>query len=60
MVSLFLMLIGVGISCRILYYIASYLYGLIFLLSFTCNYVVSVRKGFLFLLVFGVGCVIIL
>ena len=26
---------------------------LICLLSFTCNYVVSVRRGFLFLLVFG-------
>ena len=31
---------------------------LICLLSFTCtcNYVVSVRRGFLFLLVLGVGC----
>ena len=27
----------------------------IFLLSFTCNYVVSVRRGFLFLLVLGIG-----
>ena len=34
--------------------------GLIFLLSFTCNYVVSVRRGFLFLLVLGVGGVILL
>ena len=33
---------------------------LIFLLSFTCNYVVSVRRGFLFLLVLGIGCVILL
>ena len=31
-----------------------------FLLSFTCYYVVSVRKGFLFLLVLGIGCVILL
>ena len=30
---------------------------LICLLSFTCNYVVSVRRGFLFLLVLGMGCV---
>ena len=30
---------------------------LICLLSFTCNYVVSVRRGFLFLLVLGKGCV---
>ena len=28
------------------------------LLSFTCNYVVSVRRGFFFLLVLGTGCVI--
>ena len=37
---------------------------LIFLLSFSCNYEymyeVSVRRGFLFLLVFGMGCVILL
>ena len=32
---------------------------LICLLSFTCNYVVSVRRGFLFLLVFVMGCVIL-
>ena len=30
---------------------------LICLLSFTCNYVVSFRGGFLFLLVLGIGCV---
>ena len=30
---------------------------LICLLSFTCNYVVSVREGFLFLLVLGMNCV---
>ena len=29
---------------------------LICLLSFTCNYVVFVRRGFLFLLVLGMGC----
>ena len=47
------MLIGVGVSCRILYSIVSYFYvscsisntsvgeeRVIFLLSFTCNYVV--------------------
>ena len=32
---------------------------LICLLSFTCNYVASVRRGFLFLLVLGVGCFIL-
>ena len=29
-----------------------------FLLYFPCNYVVSVRRGFVFLLVLGKGCVI--
>ena len=29
-------------------------------LSFTCNYLVSVRRDFLFLLVLGLGCVILL
>ena len=33
---------------------------IIFLLSFTCNYVVSVKRGFLFLLVLGISCVILL
>ena len=33
---------------------------LICLLLFTCNYVVSVWGGFLFLRVLGVGCVILL
>ena len=28
------------------------------LLLFTCNFLVSVRSGFLFLLVFGMGCVV--
>ena len=32
----------------------------IFLLSFTSNYVVSVRRDFLFFLVLGIGCVILL
>ena len=31
---------------------------LIFLQSFSCNYVVSVWIGFLFLWVLGIGCVI--
>ena len=63
------MLFGVGVSCRILYSIVCYLYvscssliasvggELICLLSFTGNYVVSVRRGFL--LVLGMGCVIL-
>ena len=33
---------------------------LICLLSFTCKYVVSVRRGFLFLWVLGMGSVILL
>ena len=33
---------------------------LIFLLSFSCNYVDSVRRGLFFLLVLGMGCVILL
>ena len=33
---------------------------LFFLLSFTCNYVVSVQKHFLFILVLGMGFVILL
>ena len=33
---------------------------LICLLSFTCNYVVSFRRGVLFLSVLGMGCVIVL
>ena len=58
------MLFVVGVSCRIRYSIVSYLYvscsGLGRGLSFTYNYVVSVRKGFLFLWVLGMGCVILL
>ena len=75
------MLFGVGVLCRILYSIISYLYvccsgsitsvgeerererererEIISLLSFTCNYVVSVCRGFLFLFVLGMGCVIL-
>ena len=33
---------------------------LICMLSFTCNYVVSVQRGFLYLLVLGIGYVILL
>ena len=67
------MLIGEGVSCHISYSILSYLYlsfsGLItsvgeeralFLPSFTCKYVVFVRRGLLFLLVLGIDCVILL
>ena len=67
------MLFGVGVSCRILYSFVSYLYvscsgsitsvgkgDLICLLLVTCNYVVSVRGGFLFLWMLGMGCVIVL
>ena len=64
---------GVGVSCRNLYSFVVYLNGtlvdqlprsgkreLIFLLLFTCNYVVSVWRGFLFLCVLGMGYVILL
>ena len=69
------MLFGEGVSCHILYSIVSILYvscsgsissveeegvNLICLLSFTFKYVVSVRRGFLFLLVLGICCVILL
>ena len=63
----------VGVSFRILYSFVSYLYvtvadqlpwwwerELICLLLFTCNYVVCVRRGFLFLCLLGIGCVILL
>ena len=64
------MLIGVGVSCRILHSIVSYLYATVadrlarlgktelvqsFLLSFICYYVVSVRRGFFFLLMLEIG-----
>ena len=66
------MLFGVDVSCRISYCIICYIYvgcsgsirlgkrELICVLSFTCNYVVSVRRDFLFLLVLGISCVILL
>ena len=66
-------LFGVGVSCCILYSIVSYSYvngsgsitsvgeeRAICLLLFTCNYVVSVWRGFLFLWVLGMGYVILL
>ena len=67
-VVLTFMLFGVGVSCHILYSIVSYAdqlprlgkRELICLLSLTCNYVVSVRRGFLFLLVLEMGRVILL
>ena len=65
-----------GVSCRILYFVVVYLYvlrsgpitsvgeererELICLMSFTCNCVVSVRGGFLFLWMLGMGHVILL
>ena len=69
------MFFGVGNSCRILYSIVSgHLYvscrGLITLVKedraylsavvYSCNYVVSDRRDFLFLLVLGMGCNILL
>ena len=65
------MLIGVDVSCRISYSFVSYLYasfsGLITsvgeeraIFFCTCNYVVSVRRGFIFFLVLEMGCVILL
>ena len=56
------MLFGVGVSCRILFSFVGYLYvscsGSITSvgeeLSFTCNYVVSARRGFFFLWVPGI------
>ena len=68
------MFFGVGVSCCILYSSVGYLYvsgsgsitsvweerELICLLLFTCNYVASVRRGFLFLWVLDMGYVILL
>ena len=63
------MLFEVDVSCRILYLIVSYLYvcysGSITSdmkegANLSCNYVVSVLRGFIFLLVLGIGCVILL
>ena len=65
---------GVGVSCRNLYSFVVYLYvnrsgfitsvgeerELICLLLFTCNYVVSDWRGFLFLWVLGLGYIILL
>ena len=65
---------GVGVSCRKLYSFVEYLYvngsgsitsvgeerELICLLLFSCNYVVFVWRGFLFLWVLGMGYVILL
>ena len=61
---------GVDVSCRNLYSFVAYLVvdqlprlgkrELICLLLFTCNYVVSVWRGFLFLLVLWIGHVILL
>ena len=66
------MLFGVGILCCVSWSIVRYLLyavadqlpwlgkrELVFLLLFTCNFVVSVRRRFLFLLVLGMGCVIL-
>ena len=59
----------VGVSCPILYSIVSYLYvscsGLVASVgeeraNVCCNYMVSVRRGFLFLLVLGMCCIILL
>ena len=65
------MLIGVVVSCCISYSVVVYFVScsgsitslweeLFFLLVFACNYVVSLRRGNLFLLVLGIGCVILL
>ena len=67
------MLFGVGILCCVSWSIVSYLLyavadqlprlgkrGLVFLLLFTCYFVVSVRRRFLFLLVIRMGYVILL
>ena len=64
--------LGVDVSCRILYYFVIYLYvsrsrsitsvgkeKANLSVLFTCNYVVSVRRGFLFLWVLGMGYVIL-
>ena len=63
------MVFGVGVSCRILYSFVVYLYvscsGSITSVEeerancrLSCNYVVSVRRGFFFLWVLGMGCII--
>ena len=68
-----LIIFGVGVSCRNLYSFVVYLYvngsgsitsvgeeRAIYLLLFTCNYVVSVWRDFLFLWVLGMDYVILL
>ena len=73
LVKFFLNVFGIGVSFRILYSFVVYLYvsrsGPITsigeerancLLLFTCKYVVSIRRGFLFLWVLGMGYVILL
>ena len=52
------MLFGEGVSCRILYSIVTYLY--VSCSGLLTSVVVSVWRGFLFLLVLGMGCVILL
>ena len=74
LVEFLLNVFGVGVSCRNLHSFVVTLYvngsgsitsvgeerELICLLLFTCNYVVSVWRGFLFLWVLGMGYVILL
>ena len=73
LVQFLLNVFGVGVSCRNLYFLLLiYMLTvvdqlsrlgkreLICLLLFTCNYVVSVWRGFLFLWVLGMGYVILL
>ena len=63
------MLFGVGVSCRVLCSVVNYLYvscnGSITsvgeeISNLSAIVLVSVRRGFLFLLVLGMGCVILL
>ena len=57
------MFYGVGVSCRILYSIVTSVgeeRADCSANNSTNNYAVSVRRGFLFLLVLGMGCVILL
>ena len=70
----YLVFYEVCVLCHILYYIVIYLFvncsgsitsfgeerELICLLSFTCYYVIPFRRGFLFLWVLEMGCVILL
>ena len=54
------MVIGVGVSYLYVSCGGSIKREPIFLLSFNCKYVVSVRRGFLFLFALDVGCAILL